>query len=138
MRLVEVQYCRLDPHQIAQKRLVADAGKALFLFLRGQAWKIINALLLYLNDLFAGLCGQRRRCQQLLERSGSNTGHQFIGAEGLLIEEHAPLQTELFVEMRVLGFFDEGRHVHAERGQQPRRMRSVGPRTVDVQGAAVH
>ena len=63
---------------------------------------------------------------------------EFIGAEGLAIEECGGLESPLIVILQVLGAFGELRNVDAQGLQQAVGDRSIGPRTVDFQGAAVH
>ena len=64
--------------------------------------------------------------------------HQFVGAEGLSIEEDAGLESPLFVERRVLCCLGEFRNVDSEVGEQTGGIGAIGARTINEQRAAVH
>src|SRR5262245_28208583 len=61
-----------------------------------------------------------------------------ILAESLAVEEHAIAQPQRLVEIRVLEFSIHAFDVDAEFLDEPRCDRTVGPRTLDHQSAAVH
>ena len=75
--------------------------------------------------------------QPLLGGGLSQADHEFVGAEGLSIEESAALQSEVLIKLQMLSGFGERRDINTQGCQQTRRDGAVGARAVDFQGAAV-
>ncbi len=120
-----------------QKRFVTHARQPLFFIIGRQARQVVDLSFLDLDDGFARGRGQGRLLQKLFERNPAEADDELVGAKGFLIEEHAALQTEAFIELEVLSRFGKFHHVDAERRQQACGDRTVGSRTIDFQGAAV-
>ncbi len=73
-------------------------------------------------------------------RTGTDcvTRHQLVGPESFPVEEHAVMQPERLIELRMLDFAAQLRHIDTQLRQQRLRNRRVRARAVDLQRAAIH
>ncbi len=91
-----------------------------------------------LRDFFAGTVGEGRVAEEDFEGNRADADHEFVGAEGFCIEEHAGVHAAGLVVFRVLRTLDEGRNVQTQGFQQSCCDRAIRTRAVDLQRAAVH
>ena len=73
----------------------------------------------------------------MLPRRGALNNQEVVGTKGLLVKEHAPPQAQRRIEVAVGALVRERDRIDAKGFQQTVCHDAVGPRAVDLQGAAV-
>ncbi len=124
---------------------VADARQPIHLLGGVEVGQVVDLGGLDAHDIGLDLGRQRRGRQPGGERLGvlracveaAEADHEFVGAEGLLVEEHRRFQPGVTIEVLVGAGLGQGDRIDAQLGHQAGRDRAVGAGAVDQHGPAV-